>query len=159
MMNSGASSASASTSGLWAARASPAPAAVVRPPGAFPFMRMHVNNVVKAPGNWIKNLVDQQRAYYYAGAPPPVGTSWGAAVGVPVVTPAVRPEQIAAVERAHADYYEEQQRRREAKEAAMRGPLFPHGARPWMGELERMRLQNAQDHADYEEHRARARAR
>ncbi len=102
MMNSGA----AASAGLWAARARPAPPAVVeRPPGAFSYTRMHIGNAVNAPGNWLKNLVNQQRTHY-AGAV-------GAAVGVPAVTPAVTLEQMAALRQARDDYNEAQQRWRD----------------------------------------------
>jgi hypothetical protein len=62
-------------------------------------MRKHIGNAVNAPGNWLKNLVNQQRTRY-AGA-----------VGVPVVAPAVTPAQMAAVKRARDDYNEAQQGR------------------------------------------------
>ena len=102
MMNSGA----AASSGLWAARALPASAAAgVRPPGVFPYTRLAIGNVVNAPGKWVSNFVNHQRTHY-AGAV-------GAAVGVPVVAPAVTLEQMAALRQARADYNEAQQRWRD----------------------------------------------
>jgi hypothetical protein len=100
-MNFGA----AASAGLWAARARPAPAAVERPAGAFSYTRMHIGNAVNAPGKWVSNFVVQQRTRY-AGAV-------GAAVGVPVVAPAVTLEQMAALRQARDDYNEAQQRRRD----------------------------------------------
>jgi hypothetical protein len=90
-------------------------------------MRKHIGNAVNAPGNWLKNLVVQQRAHYDGAR--------GAAVGVPVVTSAVTLEQMAALRQARADYEEQQRRRNDStppyhsgEMVARRWALEPHVA-------------------------------